>query len=99
MRKSKRKQNLLKHCKFFVKGEIPRADYGGTIRDLSVGGLGLVTNKTLDLGEELNIEFAFAYRDVTVIGKVVNAHDGKYGIQFTNVSDEDRELIELVVVP
>jgi hypothetical protein len=80
-------------------------------KDISAGGLRLVTYKQLTAGDELNIEFTIPpYKIIEVRGLVkwvsktemvgddrviVKYHSG---IEFLDISDEERDLINKFVV-
>lgn len=71
-------------------------------RDISEGGIGLITENELEAGSYLNLVFTLPYRNhkVEAIGKVIHCrkaseHYYQSGLTFWQIEDTDLDILKL----
>lgn len=95
--------SLRRHLRTFVKlkveATVGQSTRFATISDISLGGVGLETDEKLPIGEIVKLQFFLPGEDdaITVITKVIReaGDEGsrRYGTQFLDLTDGDRERI------
>ena len=79
----------------------PNVGNDAIIQDMSVSGISLSVYKALDIGNIIHVQFPLqngshvCEADCTVVRNIgsINYSMRRYGCEFTNMSDEDRKLI------
>ena len=76
--------------------------YDAIIQDISISGISISIHKLLDVGETINVQFRldtstahFCEADCHVVRMISGSGSNmrRYGCEFVNMSDEDRQLI------
>lgn len=66
----------------------------GTVIDISAGGLMIATNAPLNNGDAISLDIELPNYHLKVLGVVTRISADKiYGIQFVNLSDQDKTAI------
>ncbi len=67
----------------------------GTMRDISLGGVGAVFEPPVGVGQRLWVEFRLpqAASAMRLLCKVRHDYDGRFGLQFLNITPEQRDEI------
>jgi c-di-GMP-binding flagellar brake protein YcgR len=67
----------------------------GTMRDISLGGVGAVLDPPVGVGQRLWIEFRLpqAAAPLRLLSKVRHNYGDRYGMQFLNITPEQRDQV------
>jgi hypothetical protein len=67
--------------------------------DLSAGGIGIHTEARLRLEQPVSVEFTLPFENVSlkVEARIRHSIDGRYGLSFTYLSDEQVRVLQRVV--
>ena len=67
----------------------------GKMRDISLGGVGVVLDPPVGVGQRLWLEFRLPQgtSSLRILCKVRHYHGGRFGFQFLNITPEQREEI------
>lgn len=77
--------------------EIPVKEFPATLKNLSLTGCFLDTENKVALGETVSFRVVLEGREIQLHGKVVRVEPGGLGISFSELSnDERRELAVLI---
>ncbi len=91
-----RRRHQRKDCTIAVECDTPDCTYMQYIRDISISGVFIETTESFSIGQEISLYFDFPDSEdaVKVVGQVIRRASKGIGVEFTNITLRDANLLE-----